>query len=215
MDAFVSRKKQKVSCSEENSSAVSMPATEDDTDTKLAILASLHPHIDQATLFEALIASDGHVESASASLTIFNDEVHAKRKLSSPSKAVGYQSSLSTYRLPPAEGLPRNPRALTKKGQTLHLYSPEDVAAHSPCSVIHNFLPADAADRLLRELLEEAKTFERQTFKIFDNVVQSPHSACFYVESNEERQRQQTEYLYNGSNLTVSWSRRVWCLAEA
>ena len=93
---------------------------------------------------------------------------------------------------------------LTKKGQTLHLYTPEDIAAHTPCSIIHNFLPARAADDLLRELLEEAPTFGRQTFKMFDNVVQSPHSACFYVDSLEERERQRTEYLYNGSYLDVS-----------
>ncbi|KAK4695442.1 hypothetical protein P7C71_g2304, partial [Lecanoromycetidae sp. Uapishka_2] len=59
----------------------------------------------------------------------------------------------------------------------------------------------EQADDLLRELLDEASTFERQTFKLFDNVVQSPHSACFYVDSLEERERQKT-YLYNGSYLT-------------
>ena len=92
---------------------------------------------------------------------------------------------------------------MTKKGQTLHLYTPEDIAAHTPCSIIHNFLPAREADDLLRELLEEAQTFERQTFKLFDNVVQSPHSACFYVDGLEERERQRSEYLYNGSYLNV------------
>ena len=56
---------------------------------------------------------------------------------------------------------------------------------------------------MLEELLEEAKTFERQTFKLFDNVVQSPHTACFYVASLEEAKRQRTEYVYNGSYLTV------------
>ena len=42
------------------------------------------------------------------------------------------------------------------------------------------------------------------TFKLFDNVVQSPHTACFYVESLEELNRQKTEYIYNGGLLTVS-----------
>ncbi|KAL8775531.1 MAG: hypothetical protein Q9209_000027 [Squamulea sp. 1 TL-2023] len=74
---------------------------------------------------------------------------------------------------------------------------------HTPCSIIHNFLEAQVAEDLLQELLEEAPSFERQTFKLFDNVVQSPHSACFYVENLDEKKRQQTEYLYNGSFLTT------------
>ena len=94
---------------------------------------------------------------------------------------------------------------MTKKGQTLHLYTAEDIAAHTPCSIIHHFLPAREADGLLRELLGEADTFERQTFKLFDNVVQSPHSACFYVDGLEERERQRSEYLYNGSYLNVGF----------
>ena len=56
---------------------------------------------------------------------------------------------------------------------------------------------------MLEELLEEAPTFERMTFKLFDNVVQSPHTACFYVEGMEELRRQKTEYIYNGGLLTV------------
>lgn len=68
---------------------------------------------------------------------------------------------------------------------------------------MHDFLPAQEAEGLLRELLLEAETFEKATFKLFDNVVQSPHSACFYVDSLEEQRRQRTEYVYNGSYLTV------------
>jgi len=93
---------------------------------------------------------------------------------------------------------------MSKKGKTLHLYSPEDIAAHTPCSIIHNFLPAEEADALLEELLLEAPTFERQSFKLFDNVVSSPHTACFYVETLEEEESQRSEYIYNGDRLTVS-----------
>lgn len=116
--------------------------------------------------------------------------------------SVGYQSSLTAFRNADAGSPSAKRRALTKKGQTLHLYTPEDIAAHTPCSIIHNFLPAQEADNLLRELLDEASTFERQTFKLFDNVVHSPHSACFYVDNLEERESQ--KYLYNGSYLEVS-----------
>ena len=209
MEAFISRTRPKLLSSspkiQENSFAPSKipDDAEESTDLKLATLSSLFPNVDQATLLDLLISAEGSVE------TVFNsfsgkNVVESLRKR--PAASVGHQTSLSAFRKPETAepGLPSaKRRALTKKGQTLHLYTPEDIAAHTPCSIIHNFLPAQEADSLLRELLEEAPTFERQTFKLFDNVVQSPHSACFYVDSMEERERQRTEYLYNGSYLKV------------
>ena len=178
---------------------------DDDTDIKLAILSSLYPSIDNSFLLDTLISAEGSVETASKTLSrSFTNVQETKHEQKSPTKGVGYQSSLSSWGL--SKGDPSSPRKrykVTRKGQTLHLYSPEDVSAHTPCSIIHNFLPPYEANDLLKELLEEAPTFERQTFKLFDNVVTSPHSACFYVESLEERKRQQTEYLYNGAYLTV------------
>jgi len=172
---------------------------DESTDFKLALLSSLHPYIEQSTLLDVLLAHEGSVELASASLTNTDS---SPRKASA---ATGYQSSLSGFIAPNEDGANPGKRAklLSKKGKTLHLYSPEDVAAHTPCSIIHNFLPAEEANALLEELLKEAPTFERMTFKLFDNVVQSPHTASFYVESYEELQRQKTEYIYNGGRLTV------------
>ena len=184
--------------------ALNVADLEDTTDVKLATLSSLLPTIDQATLLDLLISTDGSVEKVLSSLSGHNEVTSPRKKRSATS--VGYQTSLAAFRKPESldPGLPSaKRRVLTKKGQTLHLYSAEDIAAHTPCSIIHNFLPAKEAEDLLRELLQEAPTFERQTFKLFDNVVQSPHSACFYVESLEERERQRTQYLYNGSYLNV------------
>ncbi|KAF6227710.1 hypothetical protein HO173_012040 [Letharia columbiana] len=208
MEAFISRKRPKTSPNtsgiQENPSPQSKPLPNEDegsTDLKLATLSSLFPTVDQATLLDLLVSADGSVEAVFDSLS-GKPEVGSPRKR--PAASVGYQTSLSAFRRV-GNAEPGSPaakrRVLTKKGQTLHLYTPEDIAAHTPCSIIHNFLPAQEADNLLRELLEEAPTFERQTFKLFDNVVQSPHSACFYVDSLEERERQKTEYLYNGSYL--------------
>lgn len=207
MEAFISRTRPKLPST---SPAIqetlfargkNLDEDEESTDLKIATLSSLFPSVDQATLLDLLISADGSVETAFNSLSGKIEDT-APRKRSAAS--VGYQTSLSAFRRP-ENAEPGSPsakrRALTKKGQTLHLYTPEDIAAHTPCSIIHNFLPAQEADNLLRELLEEAPTFERQTFKLFDNVVQSPHSACFYVDSLEERERQKTEYLYNGSYL--------------
>ena len=207
MESFVSRKKRKHSPDAGAAIAESPLPTSafgksdgDDTDMKIAILASLHDSVDHSILLDALINADGSVEDASEALKVYENGPRQKPS-GSPRKVIGYQSSLSRFRL--SKGYGRSAKQLTKKGQTLHLYTPEDIAAHTPCSIIHNFLPSEEANNLLRELLEEAPTFERQTFKVFDNVVQSPHSACFYVHSLEEKRQQQTEYLYNGSYLTV------------
>ena len=176
---------------------------EDDTDLKLVTLASLYPNIDQATLFELLISADGSVDAVKKNISTSNKDMSPRKR---PSGGIGHQSSLSIFRNSKTE-ISDSPsakrRVLTRKGQTLHLYTPEDTAAHTPCSIIHNFLPPQQADDLLEELLQEASTFGRQTFKLFDNIVQSPHSACFYVDSLEEAKKQKTEYVYNGSFLDV------------
>lgn len=211
MEAFLSRKRRKLS--PPHLREVKSPSRgdhrsvahleEESTDVKLATLASLYPSVDQGSLLEFLIEANGSVDSV-CQVLVASDEPVSPRKLSTA--GVRHQTSLATFHSFSGVQLNSNAKklkALTRKGQTLHLYAPEDIASYTPCSIIHNFLPKDEADVLLRELLEEAPTFERQTFKLFDNVVESPHSASFYVDSLEEQQRQKTEYLYNGSYLSV------------
>jgi hypothetical protein len=187
-------------------------AAEESTDLKLAILASIHLQVPQDALLDALIDADGSVQRASSKL---KEHLQGKHLGIRPlTKSTGYQSSLFAFRkigLFPdddkdksSEGKAQQiPQGRTKKGHTLHLYTPEDIAAHTPCSIIHQFLPAKEAENLLLELLAEAPTFERQIIKLFDHVVQSPHSACFYVDNFEEIHKQRTQYLYGGSYLTV------------
>ena len=209
MDAFLSRQKSGNVSNQYGSSSVSsflktIPLSKEaSTDMKLATLASLFPTVDNTILLELLTSVDGSVEAVRECLSNgLENKPPRKRSFA----RIGHQTSLSAFRKYNDRD-PQSPSAkrgtLTRKGQTLHLYTPEDVAAYTPCSIIHNFLPSPQADDLLRELLEEAPTFERQTFKLFENVVQSPHSACFFVDSLEERERQKHEYVYNGSFLTV------------
>ncbi|TGO27219.1 hypothetical protein BPAE_0045g00160 [Botrytis paeoniae] len=206
MDAFISRKKRKLSVSSQSplkSNIIdliedfSVPDDES-TDFKLALLSSLHPEVEQQVLLEMLLEHDGDVEKASISMS--SSDTSSLLILKKPSATVGYQSSLTTFIS--SENSTKRVKSLSRKGKTLHLYSPEDVAAHTPCSIIHNFLPVEEANTLLEELLNEAPTFERMTFKLFDNVVTSPHTACFYVESLAEQRAQKTEYIYNGDLLT-------------
>ena len=197
MDAFVTRKKRKASPEPDEQCEDDEP-----TEVKLAILASLRPALDQESLLDILLAHDGSVSAASTSLK-------APDPLRKPGGVMGSQMSLKHYSSisrgpgalsPPA---PKKGRCLSKKGTTLHLYDPADIAEHTPCTVIHNFLPPHEANDLLVELLEESKTFEKITFKLFDNVVSSPHTSGFYVGSYDEMNKQKHEYIYNGASLSV------------
>lgn len=209
MDRFVSHKRIKLSpsCSQSEewneSSFIDGANDEESTDVKLTTLVSLYPHVEQSTLLDILVASNGSVDSVCQTLKSWDERLSSKK-----SKAgIGYQTSLSSFRNQNEihNNIPVLPssKPLTRKGQTLHLYAPEDIEIHTPCSIIHNFLPAQEAEDLLKELLQEATTFGQITFKIFDNIVQSPHTACFYVDSLEEQKVQKTEYLYNGGHLDV------------
>ncbi|KAI9883405.1 MAG: hypothetical protein M1823_004822 [Watsoniomyces obsoletus] len=207
MEAFVSRKRRRLSTTEdiilnkaEKKLALEPPSSEEDsTELKLALLSSLNPQADEALLLETLLAHEGSVERASEALSSKNNNRTSKKTPISGS--LTYQSSLASItNVKDTEN--NNYKRLTKKGRTLHLYSPEDVAQHTPCSIIHNFLPPEEANNLLRELLVEASTFQRQTFRLFENVVSSPHTASFYVQSMEEERKQKTEYVYNGSYMT-------------
>lgn len=207
MDAFVSRKRKR----DEQSLKLSVSATsvqqptstveqeEESTDFKLALLASLHAQVEEPVLLEALLAADGSVERASESLT--QPPNPSPRSRSAPT-TVGYQSSLTSYCIAPPSGAPAK-KPVIKKGKTLFLYSPEDIQTHTPCSIIHNFLPAKQADALLSQLLDEVPTFQKNEFKLFDRVVLSPHTYSFYVNSLEEAEKQKTEYIYDGRQIEV------------
>ncbi|OIW32117.1 GRF zinc finger domain-containing protein [Coniochaeta ligniaria NRRL 30616] len=201
MEAFLARKKRRLTPEPE---PVHDNNDDEPTEVKLAMLSSLHPALEQETLLDVLLAHDGSVSAASASLTSTTSPAKKQR----PSGAMCAQTSLKHFAVASpnssvvAARSPKKARLMSKKGSTLHLYSPEDIAEHTPCTIIHNFLPADLADALLLELLEESKTFEKITFKLFDTVVSSPHTSGFFVGTAAEQDSQRHEYLYNGARLT-------------
>lgn len=210
MDAFVTRKRRNrspQSAAEPRRSPASAAndAHEESTEMKLAILSSLHQDLDQETLLDLLLAHDGDVDATSGAL-------RAARLLQKPAAGSGVASqvSLRSFAVGAAASgsadacpAPKRARLLSRKGATLHLYDPRDVSEHTPCTLLLNFLPAEEANALLVELLEESKTFGRATFRLFDNVVSSPHTSGFYVASYRELQEQKDEYVYNGSRMTV------------
>lgn len=168
------------------------------TEFKLAVLASLHPDQSPEIHLDYLLEYEGCTDTASRALTAdFGGGVKRKRL-----GATGYQSSLNAFaskRTVQSTSSTAPGKLLTKKGRTLHLYSPEDVEENAPCTIIHNFLPTSQADALLKELLQEAPTFVRGTFQLFDRTVQSPHTWKFYVDSAEAVREQETQFIYDGS----------------
>lgn len=198
MDTF-SRTKRKLPAPEESI----YDDENESTEVKLAVLSSLHPTMSQGSLLEALLAHEGSVEAASTSIL--------EDLLRSPSKkrmkpSVGHQTSLRLFASKTSTEersvSPKRARPLSKKGTTLHLYDPEDVAENTPCSIIHNFLPPEEANDLLKEMLDESNSFEKVSFKLFDNVVQSPHTSSFYVASEAEINTQKEDYFYNGARIS-------------
>lgn len=201
MEAWLKGKKRKSDTISEE-----IPDDENEsTDVKLAILSSLFPDFGQEVLLDCLLEHDGSVDAATASL---GNEIPRDAKKLRNLAVIGSQTSLRFFPTNRSESgqilSPKKSKLLSKKGTTLHLYDPDDIAQNTPCSIIHNFLPPDVANDLLKEMLEESKTFEKITFKLFDNVVQSPHTSTFYVETEKELNVQKHEYFYNGARLTVS-----------
>jgi alkylated DNA repair dioxygenase AlkB len=206
MDAFLQRGKRKADPpAASRGKRLKDESNDEPTDVKLARLSSLYPLTSEDMLLDVLLAHDGSVPEAIASLRAAT--AHSSPRKSS--SAQGHQSSLRFLPDSPAletntARLAKKAKTLSRKGDTLHLYDPDDISEHTPCTIIHNFLPGEQANDLLREMLEESKSFEKITFRVFDNVVASPHTSSFFVDNYEEQQRQQSEYVYNGAYLTVS-----------
>ncbi|RDW90153.1 putative CUE domain protein [Aspergillus mulundensis] len=204
MDRYILRKRP---CSP---AAPHTAISEDDdssTDIKLAQLVSLFPDTPQDTLLDILVSCGGSVETAAATIT---EQKHIPFKRPKTA-ATAIQTSLTSHIavLPGKKDEDgsdvvskkfRNP--VVQKGKTLYLYSPEDVAAHTSCTIIHNFLPPEQANALLLELLNESQHFSRYQMQIFERTVESPHSTCVYVSTAEEEAQHTNDYTYGGTYHT-------------
>lgn len=205
MESFIKRKRKATPADDQKTAPDGHVEVADDepTEVKLAILSSLYPAFSQEALLDVLLEHDGSVAAASVSLSVPSASKSLSSYPSSSNKApnsVVSQTSLKNFAAPHSSDgspAPKKTRLLSRKGATLHLFDPDDIAEHTPCSIIHNFLPSDLANGLLVEMLEESKTFEKITFKLFDNVVSSPHTSSFYVDSHDEMRKQKIEVHYS------------------
>ncbi|PYI04168.1 hypothetical protein BO78DRAFT_471465 [Aspergillus sclerotiicarbonarius CBS 121057] len=185
MDRFVSKKRPR--------SPPAPISDEDSTDLKLALLMSLFPDMALDALMEILVSSSGCVETASS---IIKAQAPPAKKRAPIPGTPGIQTSLTSHI--PSTTTTTN-LTLPPKGTTLHLYSPTYIAAHTPCTLIHNFLPPSQATALLEELLAESPHFSRPQFQLFSRTVSSPHSSSIYVSTPEEHRQHTSEYTYGGT----------------
>ena len=166
-----------------------------DTDTKLAILYSLFP-LSHGELLEVLISADGSLEKAQDAL---NGAATTAPQIQIPPRKkhmTNTQRPLSAF-LPtgtkiktatPTSSTTTTITSLPKpqRGKPLLLFSPEHVAALTPCRLVTQFLPTKLANDLLLELVDEAKGFAKKgsevtRFRLFDREVWSRHTNGFYV----------------------------------
>ncbi|KAI5802449.1 GRF zinc finger domain-containing protein [Pyronema domesticum] len=186
--------------------------TEETTDTKLALLLSLHPKTSLETLLEALLSNNGSVSAASNSLS----EPSTKKPNAQPKNQPRKQSLISPLPTPPPRipllsfstsrpSTARQQSSLTRflssptsiishrppaKGQTQHFFTPLSIPATIPVELQTSFLPPSLASSLLSELLQESTTFPPPTpFRLFDRNVVSPHTCGFFLRdpTNEAR----------------------------
>lgn len=161
---------------------------EETTDLKLALLSSLHPATDPATLLELLLISNGSVAAASS---LLSDPPSPP-----PPRPSTSQSSLIPFLTAPPTSTPRPP----KKGHTLHLYTPAHFAALTPTTLHPAFLPPSLASTLLSELLAESLTFPPPPpFSLFSNTVTSPHTTCLYLRTPSSH-----PYTYQGATMPAT-----------
>ncbi|KAL4780527.1 hypothetical protein BJX76DRAFT_360786 [Aspergillus varians] len=208
MDRYLSRKRPRSPQVEPQT--VTAADDDDSTDIKLAQLVSLFADTPQDTLLDILVSCGGVVETAITTITEQKQTQLPKRPKTTG--APGIQTSLTSHILvSPGKGENEGDSALKRqqtqapvvqKGKTLYLFSPEDVAAHTSCTIIHNFLPPEQANALLLELLDESQYFSRYKLQIFDRTVESPHSTCSYFSTPEEEAQHTNEYTYGGSYHT-------------
>ncbi|KAI5821321.1 hypothetical protein BZA77DRAFT_299226 [Pyronema omphalodes] len=178
--------------------------TEETTDTKLALLLSLHPESSLETLLEALLSNNGSVSAASNSLSEPSTKKPKPQHKSQPQKqslisplstpapriplssfstsgpsTARQQSSLTPFLSSPTSTTSNRPPA---KGQTHHFFTPLSIPSSIPVELQTSFLPASLASSLLSELLQESLTFPPPTpFRLFDRTVVSPHTCGFFL----------------------------------
>ncbi|KAG0302976.1 hypothetical protein BGZ97_002091 [Linnemannia gamsii] len=87
--------------------------------------------------------------------------------------------------------------AKLKPPKPLILYNPEDIAKHCPCTLIFNVLDKDLANRLLKAMLIDSETWNRNRWWLFERMVESPHKTSYFAERDDDME-EVAGWTYNG-----------------
>ncbi|GJJ71923.1 hypothetical protein EMPS_04280 [Entomortierella parvispora] len=85
----------------------------------------------------------------------------------------------------------------TPRIKPLILYKPEDVAKNCPCTLIFNVLPKDLSNRLLKVMLEDSETWNRNRWWLFERMVESPHKTSYFADREDDLE-EVAGWTYNG-----------------
>jgi alkylated DNA repair dioxygenase AlkB len=161
---------------------------QEDTDTKLATLASIFENIPTEDLLEALLNHDGQVDATVVALS------------SRPAKRQKLDQNASVKLL--LKRHDDSAASLKRKPVLVSLSTKEQIESSPlPCTLLLNVLPVSLANALLQQMLNEGVSWEKGYFKLFDRTVTSPHVSCFYLPSKEDVAKH-VAYAYNGQPLS-------------
>jgi len=117
-------------------------------------------------------------------------------------------NALARLKPPSASAIPEVPAQLPP----LTLGNPEMVAKHTACTLHPQVLPPELAIRLFETMLNEAETWERNRFWLFERAVVSPHKTSFYVRDMSAV----AEYGGKDGVTDLEWKEAAhyWCVAS-
>ncbi|CAG8659057.1 6842_t:CDS:1 [Dentiscutata heterogama] len=105
----------------------------------------------------------------------------------------------------------KSPRRIIQPA--LQLFRPQDISEKTPCTLIHDVLPKELANSLLKVMLKESETWHRNQWWLFERLVTSPRTSSFYI-SNEVKNIYDGDVYYNGEK-TVNTRRFLPEMEEA
>ncbi|CAG8530586.1 5804_t:CDS:1 [Racocetra fulgida] len=109
-----------------------------------------------------------------------------------PNDAFKWPSLTNSYNL-------KKPRRIIQP--VLKLFRPQDISEKTPCTLIHDVLPKELANSLLKVMLKESETWHRSQWWLFERMVTSPRTSSFYI-SNEVKNTYDGDVYFNGKKTS-------------
>lgn len=169
------------------------------------------PALTQEIMLDALVQCKGNVEAAAVSLSskkkkrgldewlqtpgsssskppakrVKSDSTRAPTQIKPRSRAFTEPpestkplptNALARLRPPPSE-----PSKAPSQLPPLTLFTPTLVAGKTPCTLHPHVLPPELAHRLFEVMLNEAESWQRNRWWLFERAVESPHKSSFFV----------------------------------